>query len=39
MGSVDYFSIITSVLGGLAFFLYGMTLLGNGLEKVSGGRL
>ena len=39
MGSVDYFSIIASVLGGLAFFLYGMTLLGNGLEKVSGGRL
>ncbi len=39
MGSADYFSIIVSVLGGLAFFLYGMSLLGNGLEKVSGGRL
>lgn len=37
--SVDYFGIIVSVLGGLAFFLYGMSLLGSGLEKVSGGRL
>ena len=39
MGSTDYFSIIASVLGGLAFFLYGMSLLGDGLEKASGGRL
>lgn len=39
MSGTDYFSIIVSVLGGLAFFLYGMTLLGNGLEKASGGRL
>lgn len=39
MKGTDYFSIIISVLGGLAFFLYGMTLLGNGLEKASGGRL
>lgn len=39
MGSADYFGIIVSVLGGLAFFLYGMSLLGSGLEKASGGRL
>ena len=31
--------MIISMLGGLAMFLYGMTLLGSGLEKTSGGRL
>ncbi|MEG0570545.1 MAG: Na/Pi cotransporter family protein [Oscillospiraceae bacterium] len=31
-------SIITLV-GGLAFFLYGMTMLGSGLEKISGGKM
>ena len=36
MYSTDYFSIIVSVLGGLAFFLYGMHLLGTGLEKAFG---
>ncbi len=30
---------ILDMLGGLALFLYGMNLLGNGLEKASGGRL
>lgn len=30
---------IISLAGGLALFLYGMTLLGAGLEKLSGGRL
>ena len=39
MDSADYIGIIVSVLGGLAFFLYGMSLLGSGLEKASGGRL
>ena len=39
MDSADYFGIIVSVLGGLAFLLYGMSLLGSGLEKASGGRL
>ncbi len=29
----------TTLLGGLAMFLYGMLLLSNGLEKLSGGRL
>lgn len=31
------FNIIT-LLGGLAFFLYGMTIMGNGLEKVAGSK-
>lgn len=35
---MDLFSIIT-MIGGLAFFLYGMHLLSAGLEKVSGGRM
>ncbi len=34
----DFFDVI-SLLGGLALFLYGMNILGNGLEKVSGGRM
>ena len=36
---MEYFNILVSMLGGLALFLYGMTLLGSGLEKASGGRL
>ncbi len=32
------FSVFT-LLGGLAFFLYGMTVMSNGLEKMAGGRL
>jgi phosphate:Na+ symporter len=35
---VDLFGFI-KLLGGLAMFLYGMSLLGTGLERVSGGRL
>ncbi len=35
---MDFFMLI-SLLGGLALFLYGMTMLGSGLEKFSGGRL
>ncbi len=35
---MDIFGFI-ELFGGLAMFLYGMTLLGNGLEKASGGRL
>lgn len=30
---------IAKLGGGLAFFLYGMSMLGSGLEKLSGGRL
>lgn len=33
------FFMIVSLLGGLALFLYGMSMLGSGLEKLSGGRL
>ena len=35
MGIAD----IISLLGGLAFFLFGMTLLGDGLKKVAGNKL
>ena len=35
---LDIFGLI-KLFGGLAMFLYGMSLLGGGLEKVSGGRL
>ena len=30
---------VISLFGGLALFIYGMTVMGNGLEKISGGRL
>ncbi len=35
---MDIFSIFT-MFGGLALFLYGMNLMGEGLSKVSGGKL
>lgn len=35
---MDLFSILT-MIGGLALFLYGMHVMGDGLSKVSGGRL
>ncbi len=35
---MDFFSILT-LLGGLAMFLYGMQIMGDGLEKLSGGKL
>ena len=35
---MDFFGILT-MIGGLAFFLYGMEVMGNGLSKASGGRL
>ena len=35
---MDIFSIFT-LLGGLAFFLYGISIMSAGLEKVAGGRL
>lgn len=35
MGVLD----VLSLFGGLALFLYGMTIMGSGLEKISGGRL
>ena len=35
---MDIFAVLT-VIGGLALFLYGMNVMGTGLEKVSGGKL
>ncbi len=35
---MDIIAIIT-LIGGVAFFLYGMTIMSNGLEKLSGGKL
>jgi phosphate:Na+ symporter len=35
---MDVFNVLT-MLGGLALFLYGMNLMGEGLKKASGGRL
>ncbi|MBE6764329.1 MAG: Na/Pi cotransporter family protein [Ruminococcaceae bacterium] len=35
---MDIFSVIT-LMGGLAFFLYGMTVMSSGLERMSGGKL
>ena len=35
---MDFFGILTMV-GGLAFFLYGMEVMGGGLSRASGGRL
>lgn len=35
---MDVFSIIT-LFGGLAFFLYGMNVMSEGLEKIAGGKL
>ena len=35
---MDIFGVF-SMVGGLALFLYGMSIMGNGLEKMSGGKL
>lgn len=35
---MDIFGVLT-LIGGLALFLYGMSVMGQGLEKLSGGRL
>lgn len=35
---MDFFSVLTMV-GGLALFLYGMNMMGDGLSKASGGKL
>ncbi|MBR6099381.1 Na/Pi cotransporter family protein [bacterium] len=35
---MDIYSLIT-LIGGLAFFLYGISIMSSGLEKVAGGRL
>jgi len=38
MEKVDIFSLFT-LLGGLSFFLYGISMMSSGLEKVAGGKL
>lgn len=35
---MDFFSVLT-MIGGLAFFLYGMHVMGEGLTRISGGKL
>jgi len=35
---MDFFTILT-MIGGLAMFLYGMNVMGGGLEKMAGGKL
>lgn len=35
---MDFFSLI-SLIGGLTFFLYGMSVMSSSLEKMSGGKL
>ena len=39
MGINEIFSMVVALVGGLAFFLYGMTVMSNGLEKMAGGKL
>ncbi|MDR1588639.1 MAG: Na/Pi cotransporter family protein [Oscillospiraceae bacterium] len=38
METFDFFSVLT-LLGGVAFFLFGMNVMSTGLEKMSGGHL
>ena len=35
---MDFFNVL-SLLGGLALFLYGMNAMGDGLAKLSGGKM
>ena len=35
---MDIFGVLT-LIGGLALFLYGMNVMGDGLTRASGGRL
>lgn len=39
MSTTDIIGYAVSALGGVALFLYGMNVLGNGLEKTSGGKM
>ncbi len=36
---MDFLFSILTLIGGLALFLYGMNAMGDGLAKVSGGKL
>ena len=39
MNSMDLFSLIAGLLGGLALFMYGMNVMSGGLTKAAGGKL
>ena len=39
MSSIQIFTLVAGLLGGLALFLYGMGVMSDGLTKVGGGRL
>ncbi|SEK91803.1 phosphate:Na+ symporter [Butyrivibrio sp. ob235] len=39
MSSMDLFSLIAGLLGGLALFMYGMNVMSGGLTKAAGGKL
>ncbi|MBQ8164153.1 MAG: Na/Pi cotransporter family protein [Clostridia bacterium] len=39
MSGIDIAIIIVTLLGGLAFFLYGMNIMTTGLERMAGGKL
>ncbi|MGI6280129.1 MAG: Na/Pi symporter, partial [Acutalibacteraceae bacterium] len=39
MTSVQILTMVAGLLGGLTFFLYGMSVMSSGLESVSGGKL
>lgn len=36
---MDIFYMVVTLIGGLAFFLYGMNVMSSGLEKMTGGKL
>lgn len=39
MSSLEVFSLIAGLIGGLALFLYGMNIMSDGLTKAAGGKL
>ena len=39
MSSLEVFSLIAGLIGGLAMFLYGMNVMSGGLTKAAGGKL
>ncbi|WP_024864346.1 hypothetical protein [Butyrivibrio sp. FCS014] len=39
MDSLEVFSLIAGLVGGLAMFLYGMNVMSGGLTKAAGGKL
>ncbi len=39
MSSLEVFSLVAGLIGGLAMFLYGMNVMSGGLTKAAGGRL